>query len=102
VPVGGGAYWRLLPAALLSRALGHAAKAAPYPALYFHPYECDPEPLKVPLPGSPGPRERAFALAKHLQRNPGRGLVVPRIRKIAEEFRFVTCEEARVAVASHN
>jgi len=102
VPVGGGAYWRVLPAALLSRALGHAAKAAPYPALYFHPYECDPEPLKVPLPGSPGPRERAFALAKHLQRNPGRGLVVPRIRKIAEEFRFVTCEEARVAVASHN
>jgi polysaccharide deacetylase family protein (PEP-CTERM system associated) len=101
VPVGGGAYWRVLPASLLSRALGDAARDAPFPALYFHPYECDPEPLQVPLPDSAPPRARLFALLKHLQRNPGRGLVVPRIRKIAEEFRFVTCEEACAAVASN-
>lgn len=102
LPVGGGAYWRILPASLLRRALGALTAVAPYPALYFHPYECDPEPLKVPLEGSPSARERAFALLKDLQRNPGRGRVVPRIRKIAEEFRFVTYEEARAAVASDN
>jgi polysaccharide deacetylase family protein (PEP-CTERM system associated) len=101
LPVGGGAYWRVLPAPLLARALGDAADYAPYPALYFHPYECDPEPLKVPLEGDPTPRERLFATLKDLQRNPGRRRVVPRIRKIAESFRFVTYEEARAAVAGN-
>ena len=99
VPVGGGAYWRVVPAPLLARALRRTAAAAPYPGLYFHPYECDPEPLKVPLSEHPAPRERLFALLKDLQRNPGRGRVVPRIRKIADEFRFVTYEEAHAAVA---
>jgi hypothetical protein len=102
VPVGGGAYWRILPARLLVHALGHVTETAPYSTLYFHPYECDPEPLKVPLPESPAPRDRVFAFLKHLQRNPGRGLVVPRIRRIASEFRFVTCEEACAAVARNN
>jgi hypothetical protein len=71
----------------------------PYPALYFHPYECDPEPLKVPLAEQPTPRQRLFAALKDVQRNPGRRRVVPRIRKIAEQFRFVTYEEARAAIA---
>jgi len=99
LPVGGGAYWRVLPAPLLARALGHVADHTPYPALYFHPYECDPEPLKVPLAEQPTPRQRLFAALKDVQRNPGRRRVVPRIRKIAEQFRFVTYEEARAAVA---
>jgi polysaccharide deacetylase family protein (PEP-CTERM system associated) len=102
VPVGGGAYWRVLPAPVLARALADIAAASPYPALYFHPYECDPEPLKVPLRGSPAPRERIFAVLKDLQRNPGRRRVVPMIRKIAEQFRFVTYEEACAAVARDN
>jgi polysaccharide deacetylase family protein (PEP-CTERM system associated) len=102
VPVGGGAYWRVLPAPLLARALADVVATAPYAALYFHPYECDPQPLKVPLPRSPGPRERAFALLKELQRNPGRRRVVSRIRKIAEDFRFVTYQEACAAVAGDN
>ena len=99
LPVGGGAYWRVLPAPLLARALGHVADHTPYPALYFHPYECDPEPLKVPLAEQPTPRQRLFAALKDVQRNPGRRRVVPRIRKIAEQFRFVTYEEARAAIA---
>jgi hypothetical protein len=102
LPVGGGAYWRVLPAPLLAHALRRVAAAAPYPALYFHPYECDPRPLKVPLPESPAPRDRLFALLKNLQRNPGRRRVVSRIRKIADDFRFVTYEEACAAVARDN
>jgi polysaccharide deacetylase family protein (PEP-CTERM system associated) len=102
LPVGGGAYWRVLPAPLLAHALRRVAAAAPYPALYFHPYECDPRPLRVPLPESPAPRDRLFALLKNLQRNPGRRRVVPRIRKIADDFRFVTYEEACAAVARDN
>ena len=102
VPIGGGAYWRVLPTPLLSRALARVAATAPYPGLYFHPYECDPQPLKVPLPRAPTPRERMFAMLKDLQRNPGRRRVVSMIRKIAEEFRFVTYEEACAAVACDN
>jgi polysaccharide deacetylase family protein (PEP-CTERM system associated) len=99
LPVGGGAYWRVLPAAVLSRALRTVAASGPYPALYFHPYECDPEPLRVPLPEAPTPRQRLFATLKELQRNPARRRVVERIRRIGDEFRFVTYEEACAAVA---
>ena len=102
LPVGGGAYWRVFPAPLLAQALRRIAAVTPYPALYFHPYECDPEPLKVPLRETATPRQRLFAVLKDLQRNPGRRWVTSRIRKIAEEFRFVTYEEAHAAVAANS
>jgi len=90
LPVGGGAYWRLLPASLLVRALSRM----PWPVLYFHPYEFDPLPLRAELPDGLGPKQRAFAASRRALRNPGRGLIAARLRKVAEHFRLTSFEEA--------
>ena len=47
LPVGGGAYWRVLPAAVIARSLRGLIAEGAAPALYFHPYEFDPEPLRA-------------------------------------------------------
>ncbi len=94
VPIGGGAYWRVLPAAILRRALRQVADENAFPVLYFHPYELDPRPLRATLPESPTPRQRLLAAAKSVQRNPGRRRVADRIRAIAREFPLVSYEEA--------
>jgi polysaccharide deacetylase family protein (PEP-CTERM system associated) len=93
VPIGGGAYWRVLPAPLLRRALRQVADENAYPVLYFHPYELDPRPLRAVLPESPTPRQRLLAAWKSAQRNPGRRRVADRIRAIAQEFPLVSYEE---------
>jgi polysaccharide deacetylase family protein (PEP-CTERM system associated) len=90
VPVGGGAYWRLVPAPLLVRALGRT----PWPVLYFHPYEFDPLPLRAELPDGLGSKQRLYAASRRALRNPGRGLIVARLRKVAEHFRLTSFEEA--------
>jgi peptidoglycan-N-acetylglucosamine deacetylase len=94
VPVGGGAYWRVLPSALLRRAIREVADENAYPVLYFHPYELDPRPLRVALPESPTPRQRLLTTWKSIQRNPGRRRVADRIRAIAREYPLVSYEEA--------
>jgi len=51
LPVGGGGYFRLLPPALMERALAQVRTAC-RPAvatLYFHPWEFDPEGPRLPL-----------------------------------------------------
>jgi polysaccharide deacetylase family protein (PEP-CTERM system associated) len=94
VPIGGGAYWRVLPAPVLRRALRQVANENAYPVLYFHPYELDPRPLRATLPESPTPRQRLLTAWKSVQRNPGRRRVADRIRAIAQEFPLVSYEEA--------
>jgi polysaccharide deacetylase family protein (PEP-CTERM system associated) len=79
VPVGGGAYWRVLPAPLIARTLRSLIGEGAVPALYFHPYEFDPEPLRADG-GS------AAATLLGLRRNLARGSVAVRLRKIAAEF----------------
>src|SRR5829696_1211438 len=79
IPVGGGAYWRVLPAAVISRTLRGLIAAGAVPALYFHPYEFDPEPLRADGGGAP-------ARLLGLRRNVARGSVAARLRKIAAEF----------------
>jgi peptidoglycan-N-acetylglucosamine deacetylase len=91
LPVGGGSYWRVLPARVLLRAL---ERAGPYPVLYFHPYECDPLSLHAELPSSPQPRQRLKAAYLSARFNPGRGNIVPRLRAVASRFRLVTYEQA--------
>jgi peptidoglycan-N-acetylglucosamine deacetylase len=90
VPVGGGAYWRVFPSSAIARALARV----PWPVLYFHPYEFDPLPLRAELPDGLGTRQRAFAASRRVLRNPGRGLIATRLRKIAREFRLTSFEEA--------
>jgi polysaccharide deacetylase family protein (PEP-CTERM system associated) len=94
VPMGGGAYWRALPTAVLKRALREAARESSHPVLYFHPYELDPQPLRAALPESPTTKQRALAAWKSVQRNPGRRRVADRIRAIAQEYTLVSYEEA--------
>jgi len=94
VPIGGGAYWRVLPAATLRRALRQVTGETAYPVLYFHPYELDPHPLRAVLPESPTPRQRLAATWKSVQRNPGRRRVADRIRAIAREYPLAGYEEA--------
>lgn len=89
LPVGGGAYWRVLPARVIARALGRLAAAGAMPALYFHPYELDPEPLRAARP----------ARLLELRRNVARGSVPARLRKIAEEFHLVAYDRAYADVA---
>jgi polysaccharide deacetylase family protein (PEP-CTERM system associated) len=92
VPVGGGAYWRVLPARALTRGLADAARSGPA-AVYLHPYECDPEPLRVGLERDATPAQRLHARLRELQRNPGRGRVLPRLRAVGHHFRLLTCEQ---------
>ena len=94
VPMGGGAYWRALPAAVLRRALREVVAENSHPVLYFHPYELDPQPLRAALPEDPTPKQRALAAWKSVQRNPGRKLVADRIRAIAREHTLGSYEEA--------
>ena len=99
LPVGGGSYWRLLPGRFLARALRKTAAPA---MLYFHPYECDPKLLRAALPPSVGARERLVALVWHLWFNPGRKRVPARIRRVAQDFRLVSYEEAHVEIAERH
>ena len=99
VPVGGGSYWRLLPGRVLAAALRRAASPA---MLYFHPYECDPKLLRAALPPGAGARERLKALAWFLWFNPGRKRIPAHIRRVAQEFRLVSYEEAHVDIAERH
>jgi polysaccharide deacetylase family protein (PEP-CTERM system associated) len=53
VPVGGGRYFRLLPLALLERALRQTRRECepPVSVLYFHPWEFEPDQPRLPLRG---------------------------------------------------
>jgi len=93
-PIGGGAYWRVLPASVLVGALGRIS----WPVLYFHPYEFDPLPLRADPPQGLAPRRRLLAASRSVLRNPGRRLVAARIRKVAEYFRLTSYEEAHAEI----
>jgi polysaccharide deacetylase family protein (PEP-CTERM system associated) len=87
LPIGGGSYWRLLPAKLIDRGLHEDA------VLYFHPYEFAPEPLRAQAPRT----TRTTALERW--RNTGRGLVARRLRQIARRYCLVSYDQAYDDVA---
>lgn len=94
LPVGGGAYWRVLPPRLLDRALADVRRQNAYPVLYFHPYEFDEEPLKAALPSSASARQRLTATSRSLWRNTGRQLVTRRLREVARRYELLSYEQA--------
>jgi polysaccharide deacetylase family protein (PEP-CTERM system associated) len=94
VPVGGGAYWRVIPPRVLGRALNNVRTRTAYPVLYFHPYEFDPEPLKTKLPASPSVRQRVVATSRGIWRNAGRTLVARRLRQMAHRYDLLSYEQA--------
>jgi hypothetical protein len=93
IPIGGGSYWRVLPAAVIRRGLDALGRQTAYAVLYFHPYEFDPEPLRA-TPPSPTPGRRLAAAGKSLWRNAGRPLVAQRLREIARDHHLLSYDEA--------
>jgi len=80
---GGGSYWRLLP----PRNLRELA------VLYFHPYEFGP-PLRAELPPDATAKQRLAAAKVVAWRNLGRGLIVKRLRRVAQTHRLVSYDQA--------
>ena len=101
LPVGGGSYWRLLPERALLAVLHRAAAVNPYPVLYFHPYETDPQPLRADLPPGASLRQRLTRASRSLWRNTRRTAVVPRLRAVAREFRLVSYEQVYADIDEH-
>jgi peptidoglycan-N-acetylglucosamine deacetylase len=94
LPVGGGAYWRLLPRRVLTHGLDDVRARTSYPVLYFHPYEFDPEPLEAELPSSPSAHQRLTATTRSLWRNTGRALIARRLQEVAQRYRLLSYEQA--------
>ena len=101
LPVGGGSYWRLLPTRTLLAVLHRAAAVNPYPVLYFHPYEADPQPLRADLPPDASLRQRLTRASRSLWRNTRRTAVVPRLRAVAHDFRLLSYEQAYADIDEH-
>ena len=88
LPVGGGSYWRILPTAVLLKALSSMVRTGTRPILYFHPSEFDLEPLRsslaVPKMSLVGARGAYVAARDEI----GRRRISPRLRAIAQRFRL--------------
>jgi polysaccharide deacetylase family protein (PEP-CTERM system associated) len=92
LPVGGGTYWRVLPAPILFPALRAAASRSPAAVLYFHPYELDPRPLRVRLPQSASGSQRLRAMRYNVYWNARRARIARLLRRVGREFRLVSYE----------
>jgi len=89
LPLGGGAYWRALPDAVLWKGLAYLAGHTTLPVLYFHPYEFAPERLRVVLPAHASRRERVRESWRSTSKNARRELIRPRLAAAARRFRLV-------------
>jgi polysaccharide deacetylase family protein (PEP-CTERM system associated) len=67
IPLGGGGYFRLLPAVFFDRALRALARRGQSAMLYLHPWEFDPD-----QPVVPAGRLRNFRHRVNLRRTPGK------------------------------
>lgn len=94
VPIGGGAYWRVFPRAVLLRGLESVARRSTLPVLYFHPYEWAEEALRVTLPSPASPRERIRETSRRLYKNTRRHVIPLRMREAAERFHLIAFREA--------
>ncbi len=91
VPVGGASYWAVMPTKLIVEGL---AQAGDYAALYLHPQELDPKPLRVGLPAGSSSSQRARAAVRELQRNTARRRAPDVLRAIAERSRLIPYRQA--------
>ncbi len=94
VPVGGASYWRWIPSATLVRALRSLTVPGSFPALYVHPYECDPARLSASPPSSVSRTGRVVLGCRAAWRNAARGRVLERFVDVAANFELLSCEEA--------
>jgi polysaccharide deacetylase family protein (PEP-CTERM system associated) len=89
VPLGGGAYWRALPSAVLWRGLENISRRTTFPVLYFHPYEFSHKPLRVVLPPHASRRQRGRETWRRVSKNMRRDLIRPRLGEAAARFQLV-------------
>lgn len=94
VPLGGGSYWRVFPWPLLERGLVRRSAEASGGALYFHPYEFDPEPLRVELSGPVPPAQRLRALQRTMRASPFRARIPRGLRRLSRGFQLTSYEDA--------
>jgi polysaccharide deacetylase family protein (PEP-CTERM system associated) len=97
LPVGGASYWAAMPTELVLRGL---RRAGPYPGLYLHPHELDPEPLRVYLPARSSLAQRAHASARAAQRNSARRRAADVLRAIADRFQLIPYGEAHAKLSA--
>lgn len=94
LPIGGGAYWRAMPPALVRHGLSQVARSGALLTLYFHPHEFDDSALALPrVRLAAHPRLRVRYSRPYA--NAGRGRIAPLIRSAALEFRFMSYEQLR-------
>ncbi|HZU84801.1 MAG TPA: polysaccharide deacetylase family protein [Polyangiaceae bacterium] len=86
LPFGGGSYWRVLPDLVIRRAIAAHIERGDAPTLYFHPYEFDPEALRLAA-RSPGARVR------ELRYNVRRSGIGERLSRLGRRLPFITCED---------
>ena len=91
IPVGGASYWQFLPTHLLLRGLDDAG---PLAGLYLHPYELDPQPLRVQLPSDATRSQMARAKLREAQRNGARRRAPGALEAIAQRFELIPYGEA--------
>lgn len=91
LPVGGASYWSVIPTRLV---LAGLSRAGQMPALYLHPHELDPEPLRSGLSATATASQRARAVLRELQRNAARRRAPRVLRAIARRFQLITYGEA--------
>lgn len=91
VPVGGAAYWAIMPTGVVLRGLARAGSLA---GLYLHPNELDPEPLRPRLPSSSTVAQRAHGAFRSAQRNLARRRATDVLRTIAERHQLIPYGEA--------
>jgi polysaccharide deacetylase family protein (PEP-CTERM system associated) len=77
LPAAGGAYFRLLPYALVRSALRSAESRSVPATFYIHPWEYDPAQPRIPVP--------ALTRVRHYGRLAG---VWPRLQRLLRDFRF--------------
>lgn len=93
LPVAGGGYFRFWPLCMLRWALRQAEKEKIPFVSYFHPYEFDPEYLRIPhapqVPRGGTLRARKWEILQ----NAGRRALPEKLDALLSEFRFCSCEE---------
>jgi polysaccharide deacetylase family protein (PEP-CTERM system associated) len=96
LPVGGASYWSVVPTAVVLKGL---ANAGPMAGLYLHPYELDPQPLRLGIPSGAPVGQRAHGLLRSAQRNLARTRATGVLEAIAERYRLIPYGEAHAQLS---
>jgi polysaccharide deacetylase family protein (PEP-CTERM system associated) len=96
VPVGGASIWAITPTATILRGLERAGAMA---GLYLHPYELDPEPLRVALSPGASASQRLHGRLREVQRNMARRRATEVLRAVASRYPLIPYGDAYARLA---